>query len=204
MDKENDVVKVKLAYRGGDYSRTVLVHKDFSLAFLHEVIQESFGWLNYHLYKFVDADGVKYDSGIALEDVSDEMKKNMQMAADVAIGSVLKSEGDKLLYWYDFGDDNEVDVICLGYTDDFYPEEFDSVGPDLIEDSGAFGFTPGIVKLLSGKGRKSAKAIECADWVASAFGKTPESVLREPSASEIHARVWHLHQVVSTALPCVD
>ena len=50
-----DLMKLQLAYRGSDYSRTVVVQKKFSLVFLHEVIQVSFGWLNYHLYNFVDA-----------------------------------------------------------------------------------------------------------------------------------------------------
>ena len=39
------------------------------------------------------------------------------------------------------------------------------------------------------------------DALDGAFGKTARAVLREPSASEIHARVWHLHELVCTALP---
>ena len=70
-----------------------------------------------------------------------------------------------------------------------------------IEDSAAFGFTPGIVKLLSKKGRKSVQAQKCEAWLDGAFGKTASAVLREPSAAEIHARVWHLHELVCTALP---
>ena len=76
-----------------------------------------------------------------------------------------------------------------------------SVYADFVEDSAGFGFTPGIVKLLSKKGRKSVQAQECEAWLDGAFGKTVRAVLREPSAAEIHARVWHLHELVCTALP---
>ncbi len=49
--------------------------------------------------------------------------------------------------------------------------------------------------------RALCKAQECEAWLDEAFGKTASSVLREPSAAEIHARVWHLHELVCTALP---
>ena len=57
-----DLMKLQLAYKGSEYSRTVVVQKKFSLVFLHEVIQVSFGWLNYHLYNFVDAKGTVYEA----------------------------------------------------------------------------------------------------------------------------------------------
>ena len=34
-----DLMKLQLAYKGSEYSRTVVVQKNFSLVFLHEVIQ---------------------------------------------------------------------------------------------------------------------------------------------------------------------
>ena len=89
----------------------------------------------------------------------------------------------------------------LGAVSGFDVADFASVGPDLVEDSGAFGFTPGIVKLLVKKGKKSVQAQECESWLDGAFGKTVSAVLCEPSAAEIHARVWHLHELVCTALP---
>ena len=197
----NGLYKLKLAYKGSDYSRTVVVQKKFSLAFLHEVIQASFGWLNYHLYNFVDAKGAVYESDADAMDLPLDKGQKMLLAAEVAIGKVLKKAGDKLDYMYDFGDGNEIEVSCLGTTSDFAVEDFASIGPDLVEDSAGFGFTPGIVKLLAKKGKKSAKAAECEAWLAAAFGKAPSAVLREPSADEIHARVWHLHELVCTALP---
>ena len=198
-----DLMKLQLAYKGSEYSRTVVVQKKFSLAFLHEVIQVSFGWLNYHLYNFVDAKGVVYESDADAMDLPLDKGQKMLLAAEVAIGKVLKKVGEKLDYMYDFGDGNEIEITNLGAVSGFDVTDFASVGPDLIEDSGAFGFTPGIVKLLAKKGRKSARAQECEAWLDGAFGKTVRAVLREPSAAEIHARVWHLHELVCTALPAM-
>ncbi len=200
MDKDL-LLKIRLDYKGSDYSRTVVVQKKFSLAFLHEVIQVSFGWLNYHLYSFEDAKGVIYESDVEAFDIPLGKEQRRLLASEVAIGDALKNVGDTLDYMYDFGDGNEIEVTNLGAVSDFVTSDFASVGPDLVEDAGGFGFTPGIVKLLSKKGRKSAKALDCEDWLAGAFGKTPAAVLREPSADEIHARVWHLHELVYTAFP---
>lgn len=196
-----DLLKLQLAYKDSDYSRTVVVQKDLSLAFLHEVIQVSFGWLNYHLYNFTDAKGGVYESDADAMDVPLEEGQKMFMAAEVAIGKVLKKAGDKLDYMYDFGDGNEIEITCLNAKADFAATDFASVGPDLVEDSSGFGFTPGIVKLLTKKGRKTAEATACEEWLAAAFGKTPAAVLKEPSADEIRARVWHLHEIICTAFP---
>ena len=195
-----DLLKLKLAYKDSEYSRTVVVQKNFSLAFLHEVIQMSFGWLNYHLYNFTDAKGTVYESGVDAMELPLDKGREVLLAAEVAIEKVLKKVSDKLDYMYDFGDGNEIEITYLGAVSDFDVADFASVGPDLVEDSGAFGFTPGIVKLLSKKGKKSVQAQECEAWLEGAFGKTVRAVLREPSADEIHARVLHLHELVRKAL----
>lgn len=198
---EDLLLKLKLDYKGADYSRTVVVQKKFTLAFLHEVIQVSFGWLNYHLYNFEDAKGVVYESDAEAFDVPLGKGQRRLLAPEVAIGDVFRKVGDTLGYMYDFGDGNEIEITNLGAVSGFGVSDFASVGPDLVEDAGGFGFTPGIVKLLSRKGKKSAKAQDCEEWLSNAFGKTAAAVLREPSADEIHARVWHLHELVFTAVP---
>lgn len=135
-----------------------------------------------------------YESDADAMDLPLDKGQNMLLAAEVDIGKVLKKAGDKLDYMYDFGDGNEIEITNLGAVSGFDVADFASVGPDLVEDSAAFGFTPGIVKLLAKKGKKSAQAQECEAWLDGTFGKTVRAVLREPSAAEIHARVWHLHE----------
>ena len=92
-----DLVKLQLAYNGSEYSRTVVVQKQFSLAFLHEVIQVSFGWLNYHLYNFEDAMGTVYESDADAMDLPLDKGQKMLLAAEMAIGKALKKAGDKLV-----------------------------------------------------------------------------------------------------------
>ena len=58
--------------------------------------------------------------------------RKMLLAAEVAIGKVLKKEGDKLDYLYDFGDGNEIAITNLGAVSGFDVADFASVGPDLV------------------------------------------------------------------------
>lgn len=81
--------------------RRVLVPNDIRLDKLHEVIQESMGWFNYHLHHFYD--GGKYyqipfdeDDGFWGEPPLDEREYKLYQ--------LLKEEKQKLSYEYDFGD----------------------------------------------------------------------------------------------------
>lgn len=200
MRKDFLILRLESADAGS--SRTVVVPKMFSLAFLHEAIQAAFGWLGCHGYQFEDAGGNLYGDGEDgdFTDPPDGRGKTVA-ASKAAIGKPLKKSGDTLAYMYDFGDGNEIRVTCLGAAREASADDFASSGPDLLEDSAAFGFTPGVVSLLSGRRRKSARAMECAAWLDSAFGRTPQSVLREPSAEEIAFRIGRLMALVRNALP---
>ena len=197
----NQFVKLNLkyVYPKSNIDRTVVVPKDWTLAFLHEVIQQCFGWLDYHLHEFVDKKGVHY-----VFQENEDMKSMAEfqgekyvekLDCDVAIKSALKKKGDTLDYTYDFGDDNRVTITHLGNVADMQESDFDSHGPDLIEDAMGFMGTPGIVKILS-EGKKNSQYKECVLWLDNAFHKTPSAVLAEPSAREISARVEHLIRLV--------
>ena len=58
----NGYIKLKFEYifPEAGIDRTVVVPKDWSLAFLHEVIQECFGYLDYHEHEFIDAKKTHY------------------------------------------------------------------------------------------------------------------------------------------------
>ena len=155
-------------------SRTVVVPGDWSLAFLHMVIQKTFGWLDYHQYDFSksekDCERKWTINSAELGDLEDYME-----ASQTSIIDVLCKKGDKLSYTYDLGDCN------------------------VVEDSAGMGGIEGIVTIAKeGKG-KQYKMLK--DWLHGAFGKTPEQVLSYPSVGDIYGRVFHLVKTVSTANP---
>lgn len=80
--------------------RRVLVPSGITLARLHRVIQEVFGWWDYHLHEF-EIDGIAYgmDDGEGWgEPPRDERRAKLE---EVAPGS------GRFVYRYDFGDDWE-------------------------------------------------------------------------------------------------
>lgn len=80
--------------------RRVLVPEGITLPELHGVIQEAFGWEDYHLHQFTIG-GVEYgdpdDDEYGQMDIHDESEQSLS-----ALGP---SAGDTLTYTYDFGDD---------------------------------------------------------------------------------------------------
>ena len=198
-----DLIKLTLRYRGPKelpkgcvYLRRVVVPSTSSLAFLHEVIQIAFGWMNCHMYQFTKGEACYVSIGV------DSPLDDESFAKDFAIGEVLPRKGSACVYEYDFSDGNTVDVRCEGFVegdkdmDDFW----ESKGVDMVEDSASFGYAPGIVELLTQR-PKSKEAKACIQWLDVAFGFTPSHVLREPTSQEIASRVLHLIQLVMFSLP---
>jgi hypothetical protein len=70
--------------------RRIQVPSEASLGFLHDVIQETFGWGGYHLHRFEDERGREWGE-------PDE--------EEASLGKILRAEGAVLWYVYDFGDD---------------------------------------------------------------------------------------------------
>lgn len=198
------LIKLSLAYRGGVsapltddvFVRTVVVPSEYSLVFLHAVIQESFGWLNYHQFAFIK-DGITYDMPES-DDIP--LEQDEREAARTQIGLLFSKTGEKCSYEYDFGDSNEVEITYKGKVPKYDEKHFEATGPDLIEDSAAFGYTHGIVELLSAKS-KTMKARKCIAWIGDAFGLTPEKALAVPSPFEIAERVWKLIDFVQNSIP---
>ncbi len=73
-----------------------------SLGFLHDVIQQAFGWEDYHLHRFHDERGREWGDrsssrgGFGAAAFADE--------EEAGLGKVLRAEGAVLWYVYDFGD----------------------------------------------------------------------------------------------------
>ena len=83
--------------------RRVIISSQSTLADLHATIQAAMGWYNAHLHHFeTDAfgfisDSVDPDFGLSSDHTTDQ----------IPLYAVLESEGDKIGYTYDFGDDWE-------------------------------------------------------------------------------------------------
>lgn len=181
-------------------SRTVVVPADLSLAFLHGVIQDAFGWLDYHQYEFTLPGDRQHRDWTELCEVmyGDDEIKYLE-AAEMPISELLAKKGAKIAYTYDFGDCNEVEIESLGSVSKPDRKDFATKGPDVVEDSAGMGGIEAIVKTAKkGKG-KDYEALE--DWLWGAFGKCVEHVLDYPDAGDIYSRVFKLVKAVATANP---
>jgi hypothetical protein len=94
-------IKVSLRYMKPPIWRRLQVPSTTSLAELHDIIQAAMGWYDCHLHQF-EVNGVHYaDTNHMLADTTDEARRTLaEMQA-----------GDRLAYWYDFGDDWWHDII---------------------------------------------------------------------------------------------
>ena len=181
-------------------SRTVVVPADWSLAFLHGVIQQTFGWLDYHQYEFTVPGDKQHRNWTELCEVmfSDNAIKYLE-AAEMPISKLLGKKGAAIDYTYDFGDCNDVKVTSLGAVKKPTREDFATQGPDVVEDSRGVGGIEGIVRIAKkGKG-KELKMLET--WLWESFGKCIDHVLDYPDVGDIYTRVFRLVKTVATADP---
>lgn len=90
--------------------RRLLVPSGVSLGELHVVLQEAMGWTNSHLHCFELGDrrlgmvGVEEDAA----DLEDERRTRLS--------TLLRREGDQLVYRYDYGDDWEHTVVLESFA----------------------------------------------------------------------------------------
>lgn len=113
--------------------RRFQVKNDITLDVLHQIIQIVMGWQDCHIHEFQIED-LAYgpvDAG-GLEDVKDERK--------VRLGKVIKEEGTRFRYVYDFGDDWEHEIALERISDPSrnsrYPICLDGEGACPPEDCG--------------------------------------------------------------------
>jgi hypothetical protein len=85
--------------------RRVIVWWVTPLESLHLIIQELFGWQNYHLYRF-EIRGVEYEPA--------HPESTAQCSTEIPLGQIGLKVGDSFTYVYDFGDDWELDISVVG------------------------------------------------------------------------------------------
>ncbi len=90
-------INVSLNYVTPPIWRRLLVSPETDLGDLHVIIQIAMGWTDSHLHQFIVGNDFYGVPDPAFDgEVSDE--------SAIQIGSLLKKDGDSILYEYDFGD----------------------------------------------------------------------------------------------------
>jgi len=88
--------------------RRLLIPSDLLLSDFHKIIQTTMGWTNSHLHQFIK-NGIFYTERMVDDDTWGEM--NDVDYKEIKISDLLKSENEKIIYEYDFGDGWEHDII---------------------------------------------------------------------------------------------
>jgi hypothetical protein len=96
-------LKVSLENISSPPWRRLALPETASLYDLHHAIQIAFGWTNSHLYLF-NASGKIFGNPVLMND--DYMDGEVKVTDDKTVGirEILKKNGDKIAYEYDFGD----------------------------------------------------------------------------------------------------
>lgn len=137
--------------------RRILVEPESTLSDLHQAIQLSMGWEDYHLYSFsYGGRHFEFDGNTTPSE---------------KLSSLKMKKGDELLYLYDFGDSWEHLVLLEGVIPKneelFYPCCIDGKRACPPEDSGGFpGYTEAL-KILKNKKHPEYKSL--VDWMGKGF-----------------------------------
>ncbi|MBQ9694416.1 MAG: plasmid pRiA4b ORF-3 family protein [Kiritimatiellae bacterium] len=178
--------------------RKVVVPSDYSLAFLHFLIQDILGWKDCHLHEFSTDEGCFYGAR-GTEPEFEVEGTTWQDEALIPINKCLKKKGDVLDYLYDFGDCNDVTITCMGQTKTPKLEHFATSGTDMIEDAMGLGGTEEMVRVLKQpKSSPLKKSIQT--WLMETARISIEQACHEPSVDEIIKRVHRLVSIVDTSL----
>ena len=143
--------------------RRVLVPSTMTLARLHKVIQELFGWWDYHLHEF-EIDGRRYgtDDGEDWEPPLDERRAKL---------AAVTAKGTSLLYVYDFGDNwrhriEVEDIVALDPTAT-YPRCIGGERSRPPEDVGGVGGYADFLDAISDP--HHAEHDQCLLWVGGSY-----------------------------------
>lgn len=177
--------------------REVVVPAEYSLAFLHFLIQNLLGWKDCHLHEFSTDKGYVYGAHGTKPEFEVE-GTTWQDEALVSINKCLKKKGDVLDYTYDFGDCNEVTITCVGQTKTPKAEHFATSGTDMIEDAMGVGGTEEIVNVLK-QPKLSPLKKSIQTWLMETARMSIEQACHEPSVGEIIDRVYRLVAIADTS-----
>ena len=141
--------------------RRVLVPSNYTLEQLHEIIQTSMGWENYHLYSFKISN--KFYENEEIDDSLDVKR--------FTIEKILKKR-NKALYTYDFGDnwDHKIEVEDILKESEFKPPFcIKAVGNCPPEDSGGMWGYYSKLEILSDPKHPDHEEIK--EWMGDEYNK---------------------------------
>lgn len=106
------IYQIKMALKGSKPNiwRRVLMPSDLPLGDVHQIIQTTMGWDNYHLHQFLK-DRNYYTVRAPGETDWDIMDSIDYKKMKLKLSNLLKAEKDKMVYEYDFGDGWAHDII---------------------------------------------------------------------------------------------
>src|SRR3989338_6143176 len=111
-------LKISLKYIAPLIWRSTVVPADIELPDLHKIIQTAMGWMNGHLHQFIIHENY-------YGEVNEEFDNDWIDYKKIKLNSLVKKEGEKFEYDYDFGDgcDHiiEVEKIIENYTETKLP-----------------------------------------------------------------------------------
>jgi hypothetical protein len=105
------VIKVTIIGLHPPIWRRLRVRGSLTFAQLHRVLQEAFGWLDYHLYRFV-FDGLEVVEEDPYSPASEPGEERLQQVdpAETAIGPLFEGH-HRCVYEYDFGDSWKHEIV---------------------------------------------------------------------------------------------
>lgn len=112
VDPKRDILEVRITLQDVEPPvwRRVLVPAGLSLRRLHDTIQATMGWLDYHLHEFRVGER-RY--GTPLPD-DDSWGPRIADDNNIKLSSLVEKGVDRFLYIYDFGDDWRHEVVIEG------------------------------------------------------------------------------------------
>lgn len=170
--------------------RQILISNRTSLEEMHTILQVSFGWLDEHLYLFIDANKNMY----APEDA--EMD-NALAPEDTYISELLEKAGDTCKYTYDLGDDwtHTIELIEILPHNEFInlPIVVNGLNACPPEDCGGAPGYAELLKVMSNKKHPQYKQTK--EWLGGEF---------DPHVFDVNAPTLMLHPEIMQQLGLSD
>jgi hypothetical protein len=106
------ILQVQIALKGFKPKiwRKILIPSDLLLVDIHKIIQTTMGWTNSHLHQFIK-DRTFYSIKYKDDFTWNEMNNIDYKKKKIRLSDLLKTEKDKIIYEYDFGDGWEHEII---------------------------------------------------------------------------------------------